>query len=106
MVQHLSERRTMRRRRASLLDTSRVPHVTNATLRLQITAALPELRAFARFLIRDRAAADDLVQDTLVRALAALDRFAGSTNVKPWLFAILRNTFYEQARRRRTERRV
>lgn len=96
----------MRRRRASLPDTSRVRHVTDLTLHSQITATLPELRAFARFLVRDRTAADDLVQDTLVRALAALDQFAGSTNMRAWLFAILRNTFYEQARRRRTERRA
>ncbi|MBV9653606.1 MAG: sigma-70 family RNA polymerase sigma factor [Acetobacteraceae bacterium] len=96
----------MRRRRASPLDTSRVRHVTRITLHAQITAALPELRAFARFLIRDRTAADDLVQDTLVRALGALDQFAASTNMRAWLFAILRNTFYEQARRRRTERRA
>ena len=64
---------------------------------------LPDLRAFARFLVRDRAAADDLVQDTIVRALSALPQFQQGTNLKAWLFTILRNLFFEQARRRRRE---
>jgi RNA polymerase sigma-70 factor (ECF subfamily) len=88
------------------VDTSRVRHVSSLPLHRQITAVLPELRGFARFLIQDRTAADDLVQDTLVRALGALGQFAEGTNMKAWLFTILRNTFYEQIRRRRTERRA
>ena len=64
---------------------------------------LPDLRAFARFLIRDRPAADDLVQDTILRALAALPQYQHGTNLKAWLFTILRNLFYEQSRRRRRE---
>jgi len=67
---------------------------------------LPELRAFARFLTRDAAAADDLVQDTMVRALAAQSSFQVGTNLKAWLFTIERNAFYEQARRRKREVRV
>ena len=72
-------------------------------LRHQILVLLPDLRAFARFLARDRALADDLVQDTLVRALGALDQFQPGTNLKAWLFTIQRNAFFEQARRRRRE---
>ena len=64
---------------------------------------LPDLRAFARFLVRDRTAADDLVQDTVVRALGALSQFQSGTNLKAWLFTILRNLFFEQSRRRRRE---
>lgn len=64
---------------------------------------LPDLRAFARFLLRERAAADDLVQDTVVRALGALPQFELGTNLKAWLFTILRNVFFEQARRRKRE---
>jgi RNA polymerase sigma-70 factor (ECF subfamily) len=45
---------------------------------------LPDLRAFARFLVRDRIAADDLVQDTVVRALGALSQFQPGTNLKAW----------------------
>ena len=72
----------------------------------QMTVLLPDLRAFGRFLTRDPTAADDLVQDTVVRALAALGSFQPGTNLKAWLFTIQRNAFYEQARRRRRETRV
>lgn len=72
--------------------------------RAQMIALLPELRGFARFLVRERAEADDLVQEAVVRALAAFDQFQPGTNLKSWLFTILRNAFFEQARRRRTER--
>ena len=75
----------------------------DADLRREITILLPDLRGFARFLVRDRAMADDVVQDTLVRALAALHQFEPGTNLKAWLFTILRNQFYEQARRRKRE---
>lgn len=64
---------------------------------------LPDLRAFARFLARDRTVADDLVQDTVVRALGAIDQFVPGTNLKAWLFTIQRNAFYEQVRRWRRE---
>ncbi len=72
----------------------------------QMTSLLPELRAFGRFLTRDPTAADDLVQDTVVRALAAQASFQPGTNLKAWLFTIERNAFYEQARRRRRETRL
>ena len=75
-------------------------------LHRQMAALLPDLRAFGRFLTRDPTAADDLVQDTVVRALAAQASFQPGTNLKAWLFTIERNAFYEQARRRRRETRV
>jgi RNA polymerase sigma-70 factor (ECF subfamily) len=68
-----------------------------------MAALLPELRGFARFLARDRPAADDLVQEALVRALGALDQFQPDTSLKAWMFTILRNAFYEQQRRRKRE---
>ncbi len=68
-----------------------------------MAALLPDLRAYARFLVRGRAEADDLVQDAVLRALGALDQFQIGTNLKGWLFTILRNAFYEQARRRKRE---
>ena len=77
-----------------------------AALRRDLTSLLPDLRAFARFLARDPVAADDLVQDTVVRALGALGQFRPGTNLKAWLFTIERNAFYEQARRRRREDRL
>ena len=73
--------------------------IAEPDLRRQIGALLPDLRAFARFLARDRTLADDVVQDAVVRALAALHQFQPGTNLKAWLFAIVRNAFYEQVRR-------
>ena len=64
---------------------------------------LPELRAYARFLARDPTKSDDLVQDSIVRALAALAQFQPETSLKAWVFTILRNAFFEQARRRKRE---
>jgi RNA polymerase sigma-70 factor, ECF subfamily len=80
-----------------------MPAADAAALRQQIAALLPDLRAFARFLVRDRTEADDLVQDGVVRALGALRQFQPGTNLKAWLFTILRNSFYEQMRRRKRE---
>jgi RNA polymerase sigma-70 factor, ECF subfamily len=77
--------------------------IADADTRRQIAALLPDLRAFARFLVRDRVMADDIVQDSIVRALAAIDQFQPGTNLKAWLFTILRNQFYEQGRRRKRE---
>jgi len=80
--------------------------IAESDLRSQIAALLPDVRGFARFLLRDRAAADDLVQDALVRALGALEQFQPDTNLKAWLFTIVRNAFYEGARRRKREARA
>jgi RNA polymerase sigma-70 factor (ECF subfamily) len=76
---------------------------THARLRRELAALLPELRAYARFLARDRSKSDDLVQDTVVRALGALAQFQPGTSLKAWMFTILRNAFYEQTRRRKRE---
>ncbi|AQS89207.1 RNA polymerase subunit sigma-24 [Neoasaia chiangmaiensis] len=75
-------------------------------MRQGIATFLPDLRGFARFLTRDTAAADDLVQDTVVRALAAQEQFQPGTSLKAWLFTIQRNAFYEQQRRRVKERTI
>src|SRR3712207_1528684 len=73
------------------------------SLRDEILAAIPSLRAFAISLVHDRNWADDLVQDTLVRAWGALDRFERGTNLNAWLFTILRNLFHSQYRRMKRE---
>jgi len=86
----------------SLVDGVQVD-IADAEIRRQIAGLLPDLRAFARFLVRDRTAADDIVQDSIVRALAATDQFQPGTNLKAWLFTILRNQFYQQGRRRKRE---
>ncbi len=61
---------------------------------------LPHLRAFARLLARNRAMADDLVQETVLRALCNIDKFVPGTNMKAWLSTILRNEFYNELRSR------
>jgi RNA polymerase sigma-70 factor (ECF subfamily) len=65
--------------------------------------ALPHLRAFAISLTDNIDHADDLVQDTLVRAITHLDRFTPGTNLQAWLFTILRNQFYSEYRKRKRE---
>ncbi|TAJ39107.1 MAG: sigma-70 family RNA polymerase sigma factor [Reyranella sp.] len=69
-----------------------------------LVALLPDLRAFSRFLCRERAAADDLVQNTAVIALSKQVQFEPGTNLKAWLFTIARSQFYSSLRsaRRRT----
>lgn len=64
---------------------------------------LPALRAFAMSLTRNHASADDLVQDTIVKAWRNIDRFTAGTDLKAWLFTILRNTFYSDIRKRKNE---
>jgi RNA polymerase sigma-70 factor (ECF subfamily) len=69
----------------------------------QLAEALPALRAFARALARDASHADDLVQEALLKAWANRDRFQQGTNLKAWLFTILRNCFYSEFRKRKRE---
>jgi RNA polymerase sigma-70 factor (ECF subfamily) len=78
--------------------------IAETDLRREVAMLLPQLRGLARFLARDRSEADDLVQEALLRALRSLAQFQPGTSVRAWLFTILRNVFYEQARRRRRER--
>lgn len=66
--------------------------------------AMPQARnllRFARRLTSDPSAAEDLVQETLMRAWRAFDQFRGGTNARAWLFRILLNTFYGQGRKGR-----
>src|SRR5690349_4665318 len=60
---------------------------------------VPFLRAFARSLSGHRDLADDLAQDTLVRAWQSRDSFVPGTNLKAWLFTILRNQYFSDRRR-------
>ena len=64
---------------------------------------IPNLRAFGVSLCGDVERADDLVQETLLKAWNHLDSFQEGTNLRAWLFTILRNTYYTQVLRRRRE---
>lgn len=75
----------------------------NAQFSTLILAALPELRAFALSLTRDGPRADDLVQETILRAWSHANQFKAGSNLKAWLFTILRNLFYSEQRRRQRE---
>ena len=72
-------------------------------MREALLGAVPSLRAFGISLTGDVDRADDLVQDTLLRALANVDRFEPGTNLNAWLFTILRNLFHSEYRKRRRE---
>jgi len=67
----------------------------------ELAAVIPHLRAFGRSLSGSRDLADDLVQETLLKAWAARKRFQAGTNMRAWTFIILRNLFLSQMRRAR-----
>jgi RNA polymerase sigma-70 factor (ECF subfamily) len=68
-----------------------------------LLAALPSLRTFAMSLVANSARADDLVQETLLKAWSSQHRFIPGTNLMAWLFTILRNQFYTECRKRKRE---
>jgi RNA polymerase sigma-70 factor (ECF subfamily) len=72
-------------------------------VRAAMLAAVPGLRAFAMSLTGRIDRADDLVQETLLRALTNIDSFQPGTNMSAWLFTILRNLFRSEYRKRRRE---
>ena len=68
--------------------------------RAELEPLIPQVRAFARFLCQsDRAGADDLAQEALLRAWQARASFEPGTQLRAWLFVILRNLFYSDRRR-------
>ena len=75
----------------------------DADWRDQVVALIPALRAFAWSISRNGSDADDLVQDTLIKAWSHRDKFETGTNLRAWLFTILRNTYYTAVVRRRRE---
>lgn len=75
----------------------------SAGFKNDLLAAIPSLRAFAMSLSQNADKADDLVQETLVKAWNKHESFQMGTNIKAWLFTILRNEFYSQMRKRGRE---
>jgi len=72
-------------------------------IRIALVAAMPNLRAFAISLCGNADRADDLVQETLMKAWGNIGSFTEGTNMAAWLFTILRNIFYSDYRKRRRE---
>ena len=64
-----------------------------------ILAELPRLRRYARAMLGDRAAADDLVQDTLERAWSRIAQWRAGSDLRAWLFGIMHNLRVDQLRR-------
>jgi len=73
------------------------------SLRDELVRAIPNLRAFAMSLCGNSARADDLAQETLMKAWDKLATFQVGTNLKAWLFTILRNIYFSEQRKRRRE---
>ena len=91
-----------------MLDTATIENTAethetldDATFKASLTAVTPHLRAFARTLSGCRERADDLAQETLLKAWSARSSYRAGTNFKAWTFTILRNHFYSEARRAR-----
>ncbi len=63
----------------------------------EVITLIPALRGYARSLTRNVTDADDLVQETLTKALANVDRYQPGTRLRAWLFTIMRNTFYNNS---------
>lgn len=72
--------------------------VRNSGVRDEVVELIPALRAFARTFHRNPVDVDDLVQETLTKALANLDKFTPGTRLKSWLFTIMRNAFYTRVK--------
>ena len=73
--------------------------MTTTNFKIELLSSLGSLRAFAVSLCGNRDKADDLVQETVLKAWAKQQSFTIGTNMKAWLFTILRNEFYGQMRK-------
>ncbi len=77
--------------------------MSDSNPRDELVDHLPALRAFALSLTRNGAVADDMVQDTVVKAWTNIEKFRQGTNMRAWLFTILRNTYYSSRRKLKRE---
>lgn len=77
--------------------------MSTTSWRDEVVGLIPALRAFAWSLSHNGSDADDLVQDTLIKAWSNREKFEPGTNLRAWLFTILRNTYYTNVLRRRRE---
>ncbi|MEM9223840.1 MAG: sigma factor, partial [Pseudomonadota bacterium] len=72
-------------------------------VRDELIRQIPSLRAFAVSLSGNPERADDLVQEALMKAWASIDVFEAGTNMRAWLFTILRNVYYSDFRKKKRE---
>ena len=86
-----------------LRSPAQADEAAHAAFRRDLLAAIPKLRAFALSLASHADHADDLVQETLMKAWNHQDSFQAGTNIKAWLFTILRNEYFSQLRKRKRE---
>jgi RNA polymerase sigma-70 factor (ECF subfamily) len=89
--------------RSTATDKAAEPMAPQPSVRDVMLAAIPNLRAFAMSLSGNVDRADDLVQETVMRAMTNINTFTPGTNMAAWLFTILRNLFRSQYRKRRRE---
>jgi len=82
-------------------DPAKAEYWERRAFEKQLINVIPDLRAIARMMTRDGATADDLVQDTVVRALRAFRNFEPGSNMKAWAFRIMHNCHINLIRRRR-----
>ncbi len=74
-------------------------NVDEEAFKNDLVAIIPSLRSFARSLCHDRELADDMAQETMVRAWSARASYSAGTNFRAWMFRILRNNFYTAYRK-------
>jgi RNA polymerase sigma-70 factor (ECF subfamily) len=89
--------------RSTAADKVAEPMAPQPSVQDVMLAAIPNLRAFAMSLSGNADRADDLVQETVTRAMASIGSFTPGTNMAAWLFTILRNRFRSEYRKRRRE---
>lgn len=88
-----------------MTQESSVPEpLSRAELGAQLVDLIPALRAFARSFCPRPDDADDLVQETLIKGWSHLDQYTPGTNMKSWLFTIMRNAFYTRIVKQNRER--
>lgn len=82
-----------------MLERTAMDPASETVFKADLVKLIPHLRAFARTLCGDATAADDLAQDTVMKAWDARSSYQMGTNMKAWTFMILRNQFYSEKRR-------
>jgi len=90
----------------SLLSRPRLPAEPSVPTPLELERQRPYLMRFAQLQLRDRSAAEDAVQETLLAAIQAADRFAGQSSVRTWLVGILKHKIIDGLRKASREHRA